>query len=318
MIRAQLSASQCRGREGYYQQCFGMWLCGYRTADVRQPAKPRFGGMALAGRPSNELGNANPVVADKPSTMLLTGPFAEAAHATNDTAPGGLIALSAAAFDRLKNAHKHRGGGSGTPDAKGLLDNIMIVYAGHHDLSQAPPTGKASAAPQPSPPAPSRTGSSSQLPASCDDDSADVTAAMASALDTVLDVDPCPGFTAAAAAAAAAAAVPDTDGTPLYVALPRALLCRLAYLPPLRTAREVQLGSLRAPTGCVCIGFVKVVGAGALMADVPAVATRALAAFHSLVCRCGTRPRGALQRLCRPRGTPHALLSQLRHTTLVS
>ncbi len=186
------------------------------------------------------------------------------------------------------------------------------MYAGHHDLSQAPSADKASATPQHV--VSSCLGGSSPLPTSPEVDCVDNAAAMASALDTVFSMDvamglmtlaapPPMGTAVVTAAAAVAGAVPDRDGTPLYVALPRALLCRLAHLPPLHTAREVQLGSLGAPTGCVCIGFVKVVGAGALMADVPAVATRALAAFHSLVCRWAQDCRQAGCRLC---PCPHA------------
>lgn len=38
------------------------------------------------------------------------------------------------------------------------------------------------------------------------------------------------------------------SGTPLYTALPHDLACRLVHAAPLRTAEELQLGSLWAPT----------------------------------------------------------------------
>lgn len=41
----------------------------------------------------------------------------------------------------------------------------------------------------------------------------------------------------------------DVSGTPLYVALPQDLACRLVYAAPLRSEAEMQLGSLHAPTG---------------------------------------------------------------------
>ncbi len=188
------------------------------------------------------------------------------------------------------------------------------MYAGHHDLSRV---GAATAAASAAAAATvtvelgvnalSCTASGSHLGlTTADYGTTDFAATDPCGLDTMLSLTVAPGRGTAveapphssATAAGAAAAVPDRDGTPLYVALPRALLCRLAHLPPLHTAREVQLGSLGAPTGCVCIGFVKVVGAGALMADVPAVATRALAAFHSLVCRWAQDCRQAGCSLC--------------------
>ncbi|KAG2446181.1 hypothetical protein HXX76_000774 [Chlamydomonas incerta] len=71
---------------------------------------------------------------------------------------------------------------------------------------------------------------------------------------------------------------------PLFLAVPAALLCRLAHTPPLRTVRQVQLGSLAAPTGSVTIAFMKVVGASTLLMDLPGPAGRALDQFQRLAC----------------------------------
>ncbi|KAG2426175.1 hypothetical protein HXX76_013156 [Chlamydomonas incerta] len=272
-------------------------------------------------------------------TYKYYGPFADAANATNETVPGGLIALSAAIFDRLKNAH---GGGSSSsrivksaPDT--LAAGVLIIYAGHHQLKDTPPPAPAPAAPKaapaPLPPqllltSPFKSGSARKLLTAATGGAAGGDAAAAAggggglasrepstvhvSLSTATSPQPrsssvtaigagaagpappsarssAAKSTATAAAASAAAAMAlvmstAADGTPLYVAVPRALMCRLAHAPPLRTCKVLQQGNWAAPVGLVCIGFMKVVGVTSLLTELPAPAARALSAFQSLVC----------------------------------
>ncbi|KXZ42842.1 hypothetical protein GPECTOR_115g336 [Gonium pectorale] len=83
---------------------------------------------------------------------------------------------------------------------------------------------------------------------------------------------------------------------PLYVAVPEALLCRLAHAssPLLRTLRTTQLGSLEAPTGNVTVAFMKVVGASTLLSELPGPASRALEQFQRLACGLLGGARGYL------------------------
>ncbi|KAG2429952.1 hypothetical protein HYH02_013903 [Chlamydomonas schloesseri] len=78
----------------------------------------------------------------------------------------------------------------------------------------------------------------------------------------------------------------------LYQAVPQSLVCRLALSPPLRSVRLSQVGSLGAPTGCVTVAFMYVVGASTLLNDLPGPAARALDLFQRLVCKqlLQTRP----------------------------
>ncbi|KXZ42845.1 hypothetical protein GPECTOR_115g339 [Gonium pectorale] len=82
----------------------------------------------------------------------------------------------------------------------------------------------------------------------------------------------------------------------LYVAVPEALLCRLAHAssPLLRTLRTTQLGSLEAPTGNVTVAFMKVVGASTLLSELPGPASRALEQFQRLACGLLGGARGYL------------------------
>ncbi|KAG2423445.1 hypothetical protein HXX76_015316 [Chlamydomonas incerta] len=78
----------------------------------------------------------------------------------------------------------------------------------------------------------------------------------------------------------------------LYQAVPQPLVCRLALSPPLRSVRLSQVGSLGAPTGCVTVAFMYVVGASTLLNDLPGPAMRALDLFQRLACKqlLQTRP----------------------------
>eukprot|EP00198_Chlamydomonas_reinhardtii_P013206 XP_001702543.1 predicted protein [Chlamydomonas reinhardtii] len=119
---------------------------------------------------------------------------------------------------------------------------------------------------------------------------------MRMAKSTVQDAGPAPASRGGKKLVAARPSLPpDTAGTvttgaagsgdvPLFVAVPASLLCRLAHTPPLRTLRQVQLGSLAAPTGSVTIAFMKVVGASTLLTELPGPASRALDQFQRLAC----------------------------------
>ncbi|GFR47145.1 hypothetical protein Agub_g8835 [Astrephomene gubernaculifera] len=214
------------------------------------------------------------------SAFKYHGAFAEAAKATESTAPGGLVVLSSAAFVRLRNTM----GGSGEDklawqrrsSRRRRGPEPLVVYGGHHLLPEAkkPPPSARRASATGLPPLPpgglapggdvAKSPPSSLLPPP-------PPAAAATAVQPE-------GPTAAATEDAAA------DGLALYAAVPASLVCRLALSPPLVSERVVQLGSLAAPVGTVTVAFMYVVGASTLLTDIPGPAARALEQFQRLAC----------------------------------
>ncbi|KAG2443396.1 hypothetical protein HXX76_001756 [Chlamydomonas incerta] len=209
------------------------------------------------------------------STFQYTGPFAETAKIVSDAAHGGQVTLSAAAFARYRNSTStRRTSGAAGHAPRTAVQGIVIAYAGHHVLSDKAPK-----------PSLSKGG-----------DVASAAASSATHVEhIVLDLELCGGglggaccVSAAQPAAAEAmppAPTPPGDTVALFVAVPGPLLCRLAHTPPLRTVRQVQLGSLEAPTGSsVTIAFMKVVGSSTLLTELPRAAARAMDQFQRLAC----------------------------------
>ncbi|KAG2440502.1 hypothetical protein HYH02_010380 [Chlamydomonas schloesseri] len=188
-------------------------------------------------------------------TFQYTGPFADTAKLVSDAAHGGLVTLSGAAFARYRNSTSTSSSGAAAHVPQNS-HGIVIAYAGHHVLSE-------------------------KAPAAASSKGGEVSAATnVSAEHVMLDLLRVGNGTRVAAQAAEAM----LGEVPLFVAVPASLLCRLAHTPPLRTVRQVQLGSLAAPTGSVTIAFMKVVGAATLLTELPGPANRALDQFQRLAC----------------------------------
>ncbi|KAG2446180.1 hypothetical protein HXX76_000773 [Chlamydomonas incerta] len=194
------------------------------------------------------------------STFQYTGPFAETAKLVSDAAHGGLVTLSAAAFARYRNSTSTSGAGAAGHVPR-KAHGIVIAYAGHHVLSEKAPSAVKTS---------SKGGEVSAVS----------NASAEHVMVTLRDGGSGDGACVAAQAAEAALGV-----EALFLAVPASLLCRLAHTPPLRTVRQVQLGSLAAPTGSVTIAFMKVVGASTLLTELPGPAGRALDQFQRLACR---------------------------------
>ncbi|KAG2483423.1 hypothetical protein HYH03_017679 [Edaphochlamys debaryana] len=75
------------------------------------------------------------------------------------------------------------------------------------------------------------------------------------------------------------------EGIALYQAVPPSLRLRLVLSQVLRNVRCVQLGTLTAPTGYLCVAVMKVVGAATLLSDLPGPASRALSTFRAVASR---------------------------------
>ncbi|PNH04891.1 putative ATP-dependent RNA helicase, partial [Tetrabaena socialis] len=207
------------------------------------------------------------------SAFKYYGPFLETAKLVGDAAPGGLITLSAQTFARLRNTGAAAGAASGRGRSRSG-PSVVVLYAGHHVLSEEAAAGGGgkgkgsgggagpAAAAQLLPPRPS-SGSGSlstdhvalrlvSVPTRSDkgaDKGADQ--GPISATDSV-DVSAGGG---GGRADGAAAAEEWAAGSPLFVAVPAALLCRLAHSAPLRSVRQVAPGTMAAPIGSVVVAF---------------------------------------------------------------
>ncbi|KAG2440501.1 hypothetical protein HYH02_010379 [Chlamydomonas schloesseri] len=229
------------------------------------------------------------------STYHYAGALAGTAKLVSEAAAGGLVVLSAQAFTRLRN-HANT-----TAAAKA---DAVVIYAGHFVL-KSDSQGLANASPGANgDSSPAAAGDANGTSKVVDDrgvtdgqvelvlDGSDVRV-VRMPKSTVRDAGPAPP--SGKKFLEARTSMLDITGTmatstgapgevPLFVAVPASLLCRLAHTPPLRTVRQVQLGSLAAPTGSVTIAFMKVVGASTLLADLPGPARRALDQFQRLAC----------------------------------
>ncbi|KAG2440503.1 hypothetical protein HYH02_010381 [Chlamydomonas schloesseri] len=229
------------------------------------------------------------------STYHYSGTLAETAKLVSDAATGGLVVLSAHAFTRLRNTDK---------TAAAAKADAVVIYAGHYVLRSGT-TGSA--------PAANGTASNDDSGSKMAPGPVEAQGAVKGAFERVTEGlvglvldgsnlrraktnvrDGGGPALASAKLMSAPTGIPDTTTAttggaapgevPLFVAVPASLLCRLAHTPPLRTVRQVQLGSLAAPTGSVTIAFMKVVGASTLLTDLPGPARRALDQFQRLAC----------------------------------
>ena len=86
-----------------------------------------------------------------------------------------------------------------------------------------------------------------------------------------------------------------TNRLALYMAVPSRVHGRCPWLGPLRNTKSLALGTLNAPVGTITIAFMNVVGAAALLTELPQAARQALNTFQvRAACseRCSQSQRG--------------------------
>ncbi|PNH04997.1 Cycloartenol synthase [Tetrabaena socialis] len=250
------------------------------------------------------------------SSYQYLGEFAENARLVGDTAAGGMIVMSGTTFARMRNSEEQRGDQAA---GRGAGDVLMIAYAGHHLLKgSCTPNYTDAAVPLlpyvPSVPllpsqrgmlSPASRGPLLPIAGSIYEPSKGeseykggseyvqvVIGAAGSVPDAAAGEDAGGSRDAAAAAPLVAAVAKDRSARqpvlhtpqPLYQAVPSVLACRLALCARLRSQGVTQLPSLDAPTGCITVAFLKVVGATTLLADLPGPAAHALDQCQRLVC----------------------------------
>ncbi|KAG2485781.1 hypothetical protein HYH03_015493 [Edaphochlamys debaryana] len=227
------------------------------------------GGGSPLGRANSTRGPAGGAASDViivygGNHVMLRGPAA---------AYPGVAAGNACGASTTPSLHGGMGGGGNSRPSSGPLPGVMLPMAGLGGGFARNGGGGG-------------WGGSDRTPRAGEHRLADVRAASAAQVSLDLGTLQAPVVTSPRAVSRMpSAAAMDPIGTALYLAVPPSLVCRLALAPPLRTAQCVQTGTLGAPTGRVCIAFMKVVGASTLLADLPGPAARALETFHVTVLR---------------------------------